>query len=407
MRFAWASTVRELRRLRRDPFMLATWIGVPLFAGLMMMVIFGGETVTPKGTLLVADEDGSFVSSLVSMAFGQGPLAEMITVEKVDLADGRKRMNRGKASALLHIPKGFGTAVLEGTPTKLALIKNPSQTILPDIIEEVVALLPEAGFYLQALAGDRLRTFTAGRAPADATVAETAVAFNRLGTAISAYLDPLRIDLVDATPPKPPDAGRDTFAASLLRGMILLGVMFLGLGFSGEVWKERRQGTLQRLLSTPARVEGFLLGRCMALAAVAGVTAVLGLAIASRVESAAAWRIALGVVFVMTAAVGLYLVFQLLALLAPSERAASIVANVVMFPLAMLGGTFFPFEVLPKWMGAVGRWTPNGWAVTQFGALMEGSLDAARVAGVFGAALAAAALVFVLVAWRLRRGFAV
>ena len=34
----------------------------------------------------------------------------------------------------------------------------------------------------------------------------------------------------------------------------------------------------------------------------------------------------------------------------------------IVFPLIMIGGSFFPFEVMPAWMARIGRWTPNGLA---------------------------------------------
>jgi ABC-type multidrug transport system permease subunit len=42
----------------------------------------------------------------------------------------------------------------------------------------------------------------------------------------------------------------------------------------------------------------------------------------------------------------------------------------------MIGGSFFPFEVMPPWMASIGRWTPNGLAVTQTKALMFGQPEA-------------------------------
>jgi ABC-type uncharacterized transport system permease subunit len=46
----------------------------------------------------------------------------------------------------------------------------------------------------------------------------------------------------------------------------------------------------------------------------------------------------------------------------------------------MLGGAFFPFEVMPKWMAAVGRLTPNGWALERFKDLLFGEIGMAQLA---------------------------
>jgi ABC-type multidrug transport system permease subunit len=41
-----------------------------------------------------------------------------------------------------------------------------------------------------------------------------------------------------------------------------------------------------------------------------------------------------------------------------------------MFPLMMIGGSFFPFESMPKWMATVGSWTPNGWMLVKLKAIL-------------------------------------
>jgi hypothetical protein len=40
----------------------------------------------------------------------------MIAVEKVQRDEGRRRIDKGNASALLTIPKGFTTALFENSP---------------------------------------------------------------------------------------------------------------------------------------------------------------------------------------------------------------------------------------------------------------------------------------------------
>ena len=172
MPFVLASALKEWRRMRRDLTSLVIWLGIPVFISVLMVVMFGrGSAPAPKGVLLVADEDQSFLSRLFAGGFSQGALGDMLTVERIGREEGRRRLDRGQASALLIIPKGFSQAYLAGEKSQVTLLKNPSQSILPGIVEEAAALLLEAGFYLQALAGDQLRTFTAKGPPPDASVA--------------------------------------------------------------------------------------------------------------------------------------------------------------------------------------------------------------------------------------------
>ncbi len=104
MRAVWISARKDLRRMLRDPMALAMWVGIPVLVAVLLFLVFGrrGEAV-PQGRLLVADEDGSLLSSLLAGAFGQGELGNMLMVEKVKPEEGRRRMNRGDASALLGL----------------------------------------------------------------------------------------------------------------------------------------------------------------------------------------------------------------------------------------------------------------------------------------------------------------
>ncbi len=49
-------------------------------------------------------------------------------------------MDRGEASALVHIPAGFTDDFLGGTPTTIEVVKNPSERFLPQVVEEGVGI---------------------------------------------------------------------------------------------------------------------------------------------------------------------------------------------------------------------------------------------------------------------------
>ncbi len=178
MRFMIASARKDLLHLVRDPAGLAVWVGVPLVLLTLISSVFGGGKITPKGKLLLTDEDASLVSGLFTGAFSQGELGKMIETEKVTAEEGKRRMDRGDASALLIIPKGLGSSFLDRKPFQLTLIKNPSQSILPEMVEEVLSVLTEGGFYLQQALGDELTIFQAR--PTDTAIADASIRFRKL-----------------------------------------------------------------------------------------------------------------------------------------------------------------------------------------------------------------------------------
>ena len=78
LRLMWISAVKDLRRQLRDPFVMILWIGVPLVMGLLIHLVFGGEGSAPQGRLLIADQDNSIVSNLLTAAFNRPPLGKML-----------------------------------------------------------------------------------------------------------------------------------------------------------------------------------------------------------------------------------------------------------------------------------------------------------------------------------------
>jgi ABC-type multidrug transport system permease subunit len=179
------------------------------------------------------------------------------------------------------------------------------------------------------------------------------------------------------------------------------------MGLSADVWKERRQGTLRRLVSTPSRLWGNLTGKLLSVGLVLAAVGVAGLVAgrllaglrASNPAAALGWFVASGAVF--------FLLMLQLQTAASNERAANLLTNLFVMPLMMLGGTFFPFEALPKHLAAIGRWTPNGWLLMEFKAILNGAVGAGRLAADFAIVTLAAALLLLIAAKRVRMKFVV
>src|SRR5439155_14489346 len=91
---------------------------------------------------------------------------------------------------------------------------------------------------------------------------------------------------------------------------------------------------------------------------------------------AVAWSACAGMVFYS----GLLLAQLLLA----GERTATAVAGMLMVPLAMLGGSFFPIETMPESFAHFAGWTPNGWMLLRLQAILAGPLTRVELARTFG-----------------------
>ena len=242
MRFVWVAALKDLRILRRDPFGVLSWVGIPLCIGLLIHLMFGGSggQAQPHGVLLVADQDDSFASHAIVSAFTSGALAKVFTVEKVDAAAGRARLDRGDGSALLIIPAGLLETFITNRPYRLRLVLNAGQRILPRIVEEVLRGMVDSPLNARRVAGG-------------ATLAHL----------MPQYLSPPLIDVETAVIE---EKHRTSTADFFFPNMIFLGLLLMANGLSTDIWKERTLGTLRRVAMTPASIAAFLAGRVATVA---------------------------------------------------------------------------------------------------------------------------------------------
>jgi len=396
MRFIWITTRKDLSRLRRDPLRLLFWVGIPLMLAVIMNTFFGGEQAKPQGRLLVADEDGTFLSNALSGTFSRNP-ALVVVVETVTLEQGRARIDRGDGSAFLVIPKGFQDAFFNDRPAKLQLFTNPSQRILPKIVEETLAIIVDGGFYVQRIAGDQLRAFSDGKSPSD----EAVLAMTRMGRSLNKYLDPPLIDL-EATVAA--EQRTQSFADLFLPGMMFMAVVFLANGLSHDIWIERRMGTLRRAALSPAPFAQFLAGRLIFVLLVGLAVALVGLP-AMRWAGVAMSNLPLAILWLTLVCVGFNLLLLFASVHSPTEQASGTATNLLIFPMMLVGGCFFPFELMPAWLARIGQVTPVGWTIVRFKAIVAGSLDIPGLAASFGVLALTFVLVFPLVLRRLHKDF--
>jgi len=409
MRYVWATAVKDLRRRLRDPLALALWLGIPFAILTLLSLAFGGGEATPQARLLVADEDQSLVSGLLAGALGQGQLAELIQVEEVTPEEGRKRIGEGDGSALLLIPPEFGDAVLTSQPTRLTLLTNPAQSILPGILEEVLSLLVDAVFYLQRLAAEPLSTFSGGPPDGAATfpdqvVSSTSVEINQLVDGVSEYLFPPLLSVsVEVEEPE----GQKTLNLGTLffNSMFFLAILFIAQGMSDDFWVEKRQGTLMRSLTTPHGVTSLLAGKMLAAFVLLLVMAILGVTAGAALYGFPAARILPAALWAAASGLALLTLFTLLQLFATSQKTGGLLSTLVLFPLMMVGGSLFPFEAMPGWLAAIGRRLPNGWALEQFKAILGGGATAVGLLPAAAVLLAALVVGSWLAGRRLRGGF--
>ena len=397
MGFLFATFKKDLARWRQDYVNLSTSTGLKVL----------GDDGGPMGTLLIADLDDTLVSGVVAAAFGQDELSGLLGTKMVTVDEGTALIEAGDASGFLIIPAGFQDALINDTPVVLTLKTNPSQTILPGIIEDITGVLLDAGFYLQAAFGAEIAEITDTTEltePTDLVVSGIAVKIQNKIAKLGPMLSPPLLDLTIVEPP--PAEPQPDYALLFLPGVVLMALMFSAQGLSADFWAERESGTLRRLVSTPGLLSGFVLGKALAagviMGFIGGATLLLGFLYHDLVWN----KLLPSVLWIAFAGIGLFAWFSALQMLLPTSKAANLFTTILVFPLLMMGGSFFPMEALPDWLAAIGRLSPNGFVVEK----LSGELTAADswtfAMSSWGIVLAMTLSGLLICSWRLGTGFA-
>ena len=399
MRFIFVTVGKEMKRRFNDPGGWIFAIMIPLVIGSLMASVMGGSGGQPsiKARLLVTDLDDSFVSQGVLSALGQDQIAEMIQLEKVTLEVGLQRINEGDGSAHLVIPKDFGKAWLEREEVALQLTVNPSQSISPRLIREMLESLLDLGDYLHKVFGEELKII-AQSLEANELVGITTAGFSGnitdKVTAISGLIFPPAIQVEDVTPEA--ETNSVGFALLMFPGILVMAAFFAANGQSSNFWTEKEKGTLGRLVASPNAFYSFWTAQWF--------TAMLMTAIVARPILLAGF-IYLDISFekffttlawlALTGPI-LFAFLSVIQMLAPSKKAGGVISTFAMFPLMMAGGSFFPTEAMPEFIATIAQFTPNGRVIEPMKHYLTGEYGAWGMFADLWAIMAAALVLLML-----------
>lgn len=393
MRLLVHLVAKDLLRKMRSPLGLIAVLCFPLvFAGMIALAFGHGDSI-PKVRMLVANEDDGLLANGVASVFTSQQASKYFDGKTVTVAEGRALMEKGKASALLTIPKGFTKDVLDGKPVTLRLLRNPAEGILPEIAEQTVGALTDVldggrRVFDKPIADLRPLLDDDGKAPADADVVAVSLAVKRALKGMSNLVFPPVIalesemfDNVKAAPQKNEKTKGDAPSSIFL--LVLPGIAVYGLFLVADqgmrdVMTERTLGTLRRQLAGPIAPELIILGKAVYTAVLAVMAIVViggvGAAVLSTPVSISAFLLLSGAL--VLAVTGTTAVIYGVA---RTERQASTLGNMIFLAMGFLGGGFIRVEGLPPAVRGFAPFTPLYWGTQGYRALLE---DGAGVAGV-------------------------
>ncbi len=395
-------TSLEVRRRLRDPLALVTWIAIPFVLIALMSVVFGrGSNPLPPVPVLVVDQDGGLVSRLLVTALQAPQAGEHFQVRSVSMEEAGRLMDHGKASLLFVIPEGFSTAYLDGDPIRLEVFRNPQESILPKIGEELVRFLARAGEGLRAavlplLPADR---FKDGKTQLTwSQIQEVSESFHTI------FQDPKARNLlsgaglpIEEHHPPGSQRSKSEIIGWFAPGFVAMAFLFLASGQSQEIQEDLLSGRLRRDFSLPSSPALPVFAR---LAALTVSTTLSGLVLAGLLVLVLGWRpgpVAPLVLHLVASAGAMCGLALFLRSMSRNPEAGGAATSGVMVGLGFLGGCFVPAIFLPGFLRGIASWIPPGWIVQGL-LVLQGSHWGGLSGGVATRTLALAASGIVLTA---------
>lgn len=359
MRFLALTVLKEIKRRFNDPIGIFMWFMIPLVLGGMLMSVLGGSSgPTFKAGLLITDQDDTFISQAISQALTSGQLGELIELQKVTLEEGNALINDGEGSAHLVIPKGFGDAYLNKDPIALTLTTNPAQSISPRFIRDVLNTILDLGHYIQLALGDEINLMVGGGTAGDLNNAEITTLISGKMEKIAPYVFPPLITVIDETPV--PEGNSVSMVLLMFPGVLVMAIVFAGQGISGIYWRDKEQGILARWRAGPNGMWVYWTGLFIASMFILGLVTFPILAGGFYLLDISFEKFASSLAWIMLSGPLMFAFLTVVQVLAPSRRAGGVISTLLVFPLLMAGGSFFPKETLPGFIRPFADFTPNG-----------------------------------------------
>lgn len=331
---------------------------------------FGGDEVDLRPRLIVVDQDQTHWSETLVTSLE----AQSVQIEVKPLSEAEAEFEVGSVSALLIIPPGFEANLLNEQPTPLDFRQTPNNN---DALatEQLVLVKVNQLSRIFEVAWQSVH-HAEERAPFPDQASHQAYFETSLNQAQTAFnQNPQRVAFTQPANTLSNVNGFDV-TAHQSTGQLITWVLIPLLGTSVFLLNERREGTLQRLLTTPTTKATFLLGTITGQLALALIQMLILIGFGSLVLGVNWGRSPVGLAVMMvtfglaSVSLGIFLTS-----VAKSVEQANSLNILLGMGLALLGGCWVPIEVFPESVRVAVRILPTTWAMQGLSDLTLRGLD--------------------------------
>lgn len=327
-----AFIIKEWKQIFRDPLTLLILVAMPITE----MLLFGfamNMDVTDIRTVIIdqsADQTGKQLAEAL-----EGNTTFLYRGMLSDSGEAERMMKAGEIDLAIVVPEHFERDLITGLPTSLQVIADVSDPAMGSI----------RGAYAQQFIADQLSRRTGSEGI------------------------PYSIEITPQMLYNPGLVSAYNFVPGLM-GLVLLVICTLMTSIS--IAREKEQGSMELLLTTPARPTTIVLSKTVPYLAVSLIIIAIILVI-SRFVLGVPIRGSLALILLVTLVFTFFsLAFGLLlSSLVKSQKESTILTGFsVMMPTMLLSGMIFPVENMPLVLRWISRFIPATYYITSMRKLM-------------------------------------
>ncbi len=363
-------TQKDFKRKWKNPVVILGFLLIPVIFTIIFGIVFGSsdEQTLPQVPILAVDKDKSFLSQFFVTALNQGELKKLVSLKVVEEEEGRRLLDKGKASALMVIPENFTEDVWNNRSAEILLLKNPAEQFLPQIAEEIVDTASLLFSALFSVFGDEvslIREAIKKEAFADVDVASLSIQIKNRLEGVSRFVFPPVISLKQEIISEKAEQTGPSLSVQgyILPAMAIMFLLFICNVVFEDILREKETGTLRRMSASPLKLSEFIWSKTITSALIGmictSVLIVLGILLFSI-----QWG-NLFLIFLIVLCLNIMLAgfISLIYSFIRTERQAGAVLSSVIIVMSMLGGSMIPVENFPPLVQKISKITVNYWGI--------------------------------------------
>jgi len=398
MRFAWILARKDLLQTVRDRLSFIFILLMPLAFTLFFGLLFGGGS--DRLALAVNNADGGAAAAQLVAALQKSDVVK-VTVQSA--ADAEKAVDDNKAAAALLIPKGYSADLAAGNKAALTIVSTQGSSGAATAASEIRSL---AGAQVAVELASRAAVGATGLFPkglhapgALATYQAPALAKARPVVAAALARPAATVKLVQAgTAAGQVPSGFVLSSPGMLVNFIMFSLTTAGVALIVE----RRNGTLQRLMTTRVRRWELVAGKAAGMFLLTFVQQILLLGVAQLFFGVDYLRDPAALLLMVSLSLVASTLGLLLAAVLKSEQALIATTVIVSMSVSALSGAWFPLEITGPAFQFVGHLLPTAWILDGLRGIVVRGFDVADVLPAFAVSAVWATGLFVLSVWRFR-----